>query len=105
MCKVFSVLIYNLFSFLRVRLNYLELIYKIISLTSTVRNVSRLVMRIYMLIYMLKGYGNEHAKFSAKLNVICQFTSVLCRGESVSVTFVISFYILANLRERIYGKK
>jgi len=38
-----------------------------------------------MLIYMLKGYGKEHAKFSAKLNYICLFTSVLCRGESVSV--------------------
>lgn len=35
---------------------------------------------------MLKGYGKEHAKFSAKLNYICLFTNVLCRGESFSVS-------------------
>ena len=53
-------------------------------------------MRIYMLIYMLKGLWKEHAKFSAKLNYICLFTSIRCRGESVNVSFVIG--------EIFYGK-
>lgn len=54
-------------------------------LSSTVRNLLRVVIRNFMLIYMLKGYGNEHAKFRTKVNYICLFTSVLCRSESVNL--------------------